>query len=140
MFPSIIMDKKDPNRRKQKDKIDSLKVFDQRFWEDEEFDREMFNEAHRFLMQFDNRAQIRNSFQNLRRKIMGNENFFCEGKKSEPSKFWTMVFDAYKDDADLETWYEQTQGKTKVKTQVKDLISRALVIPYGSSSAERAFR
>ena len=87
-------------------------------------------------MHFDNRAGIRNSFLSLRSKIMSNEEFFCEAKTSEPSKFWSRVFEVYKNDADLETWIQQSNGRT----QIKEIISRALVIPFGSSSAERAFR
>lgn len=135
LFPEIIMDKKDPNRRKQTDKMDSLRIFDQRFWETEAFNKDLFTEAHRFLMHFENRAPVRDAFSQLREKIMQNEQFFCSVKKSEPSEFWSSVFLHYKGDEHLESWYEQSNGKT----QVKEIISRGLVIPYGSSSAERSF-
>lgn len=96
----------------------------------------MFEEAHKLLMQFVPRAAIRNAFKNLRTKILASEKFVCQGRDSEPSKFWSMVFEDYKGDTDLETWFQQSNGKT----QLKEFISRAMVIPFGSSAAERSFR
>lgn len=131
-FPEIIMDKKDPNRRKQKDKMDALKILDHRFWKkDVPLDEEMFQDAFRFLLQ--NRdvrnkhyvpKGVINKFKELREKIMVDQEFFCEASKSKPTSFWSQVLKKYDD----------------IDGQIVEMIQVALTMPLGSGSAERSFR
>ena len=128
-FPEIIMDKKDPNRRKQTDKMDSLQTLDHRYWKkDVPLDEEMFQDAFRFLLpnrpkQYIPVGVIKN-FKELRRRIMSDNDFFCEAAKSKPTSFWTRVLRKY-DDIDV---------------QIKEMVQVALTMPLGSASAERSFR
>ena len=128
-FPEIIMDKKDPNRRKEKDKMDSLQTLDHRYWKkDAPLDEEMFRDAFKFLLP--NRAKeyvpigVINNFKELRARIMLDNDFFCEASKSKPTSFWTQVLRKYDD----------------IDGQIVEMVQVALTMPLGSASAERSFR
>ena len=65
-----------------------------------------------------------NPFKELRTTILQDESFFCDATTSNAGTFWTLVLNRF----------------TDMKDELKSFITRAMVIPLGSSSNERSFR